>query len=119
MPRREDDAGLLRDPPYGGAEANGDVVVDGHGGDIGDRQGGAKLVGADVGETDVADETVLTHAREGLDDFLEGGVGHRRRVQVVEVCPHWAKLTWIECISVFRSSSNDRFECVSAVTLLK
>src|SRR4051812_38846983 len=85
MPRREDDAGLLRDAPYSGAEANGDVVVDGHGGDLGDRHGGAELVSADVGETDVANEAILAHAGERLDDRLEGGVGHGRRVQVVEI----------------------------------
>ena len=61
VPRGEDDAGLLGDLPHRGAEADGDVVVDGHGGDVGDRHGGAQLVGADVGETDVADEPVLAH----------------------------------------------------------
>jgi hypothetical protein len=59
--------------------------VDSDGGDVGDREGGAELVGADVGEADVADEAVLAHSRERLDDLLERRVGHSRRVQVVEV----------------------------------
>src|SRR3954469_25878808 len=85
VPGGEDDAGVLGDLPHGGAEANGDVVVDGDGGDVGDRHGGAELLGTDVGEADVADEAVLAQPRERVDDLLEWSVGHGWRVQVVEV----------------------------------
>jgi hypothetical protein len=85
MPGREDDAGALGDVPHLGAEADGDVVVNGHRSDVGDRHRGPQLGGADVGQADVTDEAVLAHPGEGLDGLLERGVGHRRRVQVVEV----------------------------------
>jgi hypothetical protein len=55
-------------------------VVDGHRGDVGDRQGAAKSVPVDVGQADVAYEAVLAHPGEGLDDLLERGVGHGRGV---------------------------------------
>src|SRR4051812_34579571 len=85
VPGGEDDAGVLGDLPHGGAEADGDVVVDGDGGDVGDRHGGAELLGTHVGEADVADEAVVAQPRERVDDLLEWSVGHSRRVQVVEV----------------------------------
>jgi hypothetical protein len=71
VPGREDDAGVLGDLPHGGASADGDVVVDRHGGDVGDRQGRAELLGADIGETDVADEAVLSASPEiGTELFI-------------------------------------------------
>src|SRR3954453_20487441 len=48
----EDDAGALGALPHGGADADGDVVVDGDGGDVGDRHGGGELFGTDVREAD-------------------------------------------------------------------
>jgi hypothetical protein len=52
MPWRQDDPGVVGDLPHGGVEADCDVVVHGHGGDVGDRLSRAELLGADVGEAE-------------------------------------------------------------------
>src|SRR3954452_13039569 len=67
MPGREDDAVLLGDLAYRSTEAHGDVVMDGDGGDLGDRRRGPQLLGADVGQTDMPDQPVLTHPGERID----------------------------------------------------
>ena len=76
---------LLRDLPHRRTEADGDVVMDGDGGDLGDRQRRAQLLGADVGQADVPDQAVLAHPGERLDDLFERHVSHGRGVQVVEI----------------------------------
>src|SRR4051812_6361987 len=52
-------------------EADADVVVRCNSRDLGDSPGGAELLDADVGESDVPDQPVCAHFRERADLLLE------------------------------------------------